>query len=65
MNKSLTFILHPSAFILPLDLPPTPSVILVLNKQGLDSFVVGAPKFYVPPNRFHFRARAERESEFR
>jgi hypothetical protein len=43
MKLRLFFILHPSAFILPLDSPPTPSVILVLNKQGLDSIVVGRP----------------------
>ncbi len=34
---------HPSAFTLPLDSPPATSVILVLNKQGLDSAVVGRP----------------------
>jgi hypothetical protein len=48
MKNSLNFILHISAFILPvilsLDSPPTPSVILVLNKQGLDFIVVGAPR---------------------
>jgi hypothetical protein len=52
MKNSLPFIPHPSDFILPvilpvilsLDSPPTPSVILVLNKQGLDSIVVGTPR---------------------
>jgi hypothetical protein len=43
-STCIGFSVQSSAFRVFLDSPPTFSVILVLNKQGLDSIVVGAPR---------------------
>src|SRR4051812_41528680 len=56
MKGRLYFILHPSAFILPLDSPPTPSVILDLNKRASIFIRRGRPP-EIPTDLFHVRAR--------
>src|SRR5919107_4010865 len=48
MNDEARPPLH-SSFIIPLDSPPTPSVILDWSKQGLDAIAVGRPES-APPN---------------